>query len=1050
MTERRSKRPKITRGEDDYMPGNIIEIELSNFMTFSKLRSKPGSRLNLVIGPNGSGKSSLVCAIALGLGGDPQVLGRATSIGAYVKRGEEFGYIKISLRGYEKDERIIIKRKIDTHNKSEWLLNDKAVAKKEIIEVIQKFNIQVTNLTQFLPQDRVCEFARLTPIQLLDETEKAIGDPQLSVQHRALISRSQELKKIERAVQSNSESLSQLKAVNAELETDVQRVRQRDDLLKQAEKMREKLPWLMYDIKKNEYTDAQDQEKEAKKKFEEAAKVLHKLKKPLEKQKQEKAMIDATSKEILRLLDGNMKKRINILEDENRLTGNLRGKHKDIEELRRQEESHQRRLSEAKEDLASAELELANFTPVQHPKDKLDGFSAQMLELQETARELRTHRSNIEKQLAQCEQVKRQCVDRVKNMESTSNKLLEALRRNGADKIFEAFEWVREHRHQFKQEVYGPVLLEVNVSNRRHADYIEGHVANYIWKAFITQDPSDRDLLVENLRPFGLPIINYVRDEGSQKTPFQITEEMRMLGIYSRLDQIFEAPHAVKEVLINQFGLECSYIGSEESDRRADEVNKLGIMDLWTPQNHFRWSRSRYGGHVSATVESVDNSRLFQSCVDVGEIERLKSRIRELDENIYGLGENMKALQGEIRTVEDQEAHLHKQREKIVTDLQQKRKMYRELERRVDMRKSKLKSIVEEESWDIRMQKLFDQVEEMKVQRLQLATTMKELLIEAVAHRRNYAEYNMASIEIEAKIKGMEGNMKQQSKFAEEASLNLDYCKKEVSRIRLQLESAFEEANSVAKLTPERQQAFLEMPTTIEELEAAISDLISQANSILFLNQNILEEYERRQRKIEELTRNQEAATKDLQSCLDEIDSMKGQWLPSLRTLVTQINETFSHNFQEMAVAGEVTLDERGVDFDQYGILIKVKFREAGQLQVLSAFHQSGGERSVSTILYLVSLQDLTTCPFRVVDEINQGMDPINERKMFQQLVRAASKPNTPQCFLLTPKLLPSLEYSESCSILTVMNGPWIEQPSEVWSSGENWGSVLGLVAGNN
>ena len=61
------------RGEDDYLPGNITEIELHNFMTFSYLKCKPGSRLNLVIGPNGSGKSSIVCAIALGLGGDPQV-----------------------------------------------------------------------------------------------------------------------------------------------------------------------------------------------------------------------------------------------------------------------------------------------------------------------------------------------------------------------------------------------------------------------------------------------------------------------------------------------------------------------------------------------------------------------------------------------------------------------------------------------------------------------------------------------------------------------------------------------------------------------------------------------------------------------------------------------------------------------------------------------------------------------------------------------------------------------------------------------------------------
>lgn len=147
-----------------------------------------------------------------------------------------------------------------------------------------------------------------------------------------------------------------------------------------------------------------------------------------------------------------------------------------------------------------------------------------------------------------------------------------------------------------------------------------------------------------------------------------------------------------------------------------------------------------------------------------------------------------------------------------------------------------------------------------------------------------------------------------------------------------------------------------------------------------------------------------------------------------------------------MAVAGEVSLDEHDNDFDQFGILIKVKFREAGQLQVLSAHHQSGGERSVSTILYLVSLQDLTNCPFRVVDEINQGMDPTNERKMFQQLVRAASQPNTPQCFLLTPKLLPNLEYSEACSILNIMNGPWIEQPSKAWSSGECWGAVTGLL----
>jgi len=40
------------------------------------------------------------------------------------------------------------------------------------------------------------------------------------------------------------------------------------------------------------------------------------------------------------------------------------------------------------------------------------------------------------------------------------------------------------------------------------------------------------------------------------------------------------------------------------------------------------------------------------------------------------------------------------------------------------------------------------------------------------------------------------------------------------------------------------------MPTTIEELKEAIQDTISQANLILFVNPNIVEEYEDRQREV--------------------------------------------------------------------------------------------------------------------------------------------------------------------------------------------------------
>lgn len=59
-------------------------------------------------------------------------------------------------------------------------------------------------------------------------------------------------------------------------------------------------------------------------------------------------------------------------------------------------------------------------------------------------------------------------------------------------------------------------------------------------------------------------------------------------------------------------------------------------------------------------------------------------------------------------------------------------------------------------------------------------------------------------------------------------------------------------------------------------------------------------------------------------------------------------------------------------DYKKFGIQIQVKFRANEQLKALTSYFQSGGERSVSTMLYLISLQELTKCPFRLVDEINQ------------------------------------------------------------------------------
>eukprot|EP01018_Ginkgo_biloba_P038498 Gb_33241 [translate_table: standard] len=1041
-----TKRQRVfKRGEDDYLPGNIVEIEIHNFMTYSHLKSKPGSRLNLVIGPNGTGKSSLVCAIAIGLAGEPQLLGRASSIGDYVKRGEESGWIKISLRGNTAGEIITITRKMDKQNRSDWQINGRTVPKRDVLDIVHKFNIQVGNLTQFLPQDRVCEFAKLSPVQLLEETEKAVGDQELSGQHLALIEKSRDLKKLEITVKQNEDTLNQLKALNAEQEKDVERVRQREQLLQKVDSMKTKLPWLKYDMRKMQYLEAKEKEKEAKRKRDELARLIAQQKAPIEEKKQIKLKLEAACKKLNSNICQNDKKRREIVENENQLSVQVRAKASEIEEVSKREDSRQERIARAKEDLAAAEADLAKLPIYEPPKEEIEALGAHIRELEISASEKRSQKKEKGYFVDQERSTLNRCINRLKDIENTNVRLMQALKDSGVRQIFEAVEWVKNHCNDFKKKVYGPVLLEVSVSDKRHTTYLEGHVPGYIWKSFITQDSDDRDLLVRNLKPFDIPVLNYTGNREMRKAPMEVSDEMRKLGISSRLDQIFEAPSAVKEVLISQAILDHSFIGSEETNRRADEANRLGVMDLWTPENHYRWSVSRYGGHVSASVNAVHPSRLFASNVDMKEVEELNRRKRETEENIAKLDEDIKTVSSEQRHLEDEAAKLHRKREEIVNTMKLERRKQQEMANRIDQRRRKLESMEKEEDLETTIAKLTDVIGKLNVQRFKKALEMKDLLIEVVSFKRRFAEQQLTTVELDMKIRDMERELREPEKQGIQVQQEYDHCKDVLEHCKRQLQMAKDAAESVVKLSPELQHAFREMPDTVEELEAAMQDYTAQANAVLFLNPNVLEEYERRCQQISNLALKVGEDREALNRTLAEINSIKEMWLPTLRNLVTRINETFSHNFQQMAVAGEVTLDEHDMDFDKYGIHIKVKFRQTGQLQVLSAHHQSGGERSVSTILYLVSLQDLTHCPFRVVDEINQGMDPINERKMFQQLVRAASQPNTPQCFLLTPKLLPDLDYTEACSILNIMNGPWIEKPSKVWSNGASWGTVTDI-----
>ena len=251
------------------------------------------------------------------------------------------------------------------------------------------------------------------------------------------------------------------------------------------------------------------------------------------------------------------------------------------------------------------------------------------------------------------------------------------------------------------------------------------------------------------------------------------------------------------------------------------------------------------------------------------------------------------------------------------------------------------------------------------------------------------------------------------------------------------LEGLKQEASKIARKAKKDVQLELVLKSvsnyTLDQLEADIDSEKARLELTQGGNIHVIREFEEREKQIEMLQNKLTAFHENLGKFQEAIAEVRGTWEPRLDALVQKISDAFSDSFARIGCAGQVTLDkaedEDGPDFEQWSIQIHVKFRQNEHLSQLNAHRQSGGERAVSTIFYLMALQSLSASPFRVVDEINQGMDPRNERMVHERMVdiACASSENGGdgggQYFLITPKLLNGLAYKPGMRVLCIVSG---------------------------
>ena len=204
-------------------------------------------------------------------------------------------------------------------------------------------------------------------------------------------------------------------------------------------------------------------------------------------------------------------------------------------------------------------------------------------------------------------------------------------------------------------------------------------------------------------------------------------------------------------------------------------------------------------------------------------------------------------------------------------------------------------------------------------------------------------------------------------RIANEAMQAFDRLKNETRELKETAEAAA--PSDDAELTKKLD----ELPDTVAEVEAVLEGERKEARAIhedAGLAPKIAE-LTRRKATLEQKVGGMDAET---EQHARDIDRLKAPWERTLRDALAELRDKFSDYMGALGARGTVQLVEAPT-FAKWGLAIMVAFRDASDLQQLAAHVQSGGERSVSTIMFLMALQAHLPSPFRVVDEINQGAE---------------------------------------------------------------------------
>jgi len=210
-----------------------------------------------------------------------------------------------------------------------------------------------------------------------------------------------------------------------------------------------------------------------------------------------------------------------------------------------------------------------------------------------------------------------------------------------------------------------------------------------------------------------------------------------------------------------------------------------------------------------------------------------------------------------------------------------------------------------------------------------------------------------------------------------------------------------EEEIEPLRANAEQMGSRFENPRKLSDIVMDIGATEEQLRPLAHLSEDVEKMYSSYATMYEDLRGKAEQLTRNRQEVIVEVEKRLERWREVVSTFLHSLEGRYNEILQEVGAAGELKLSV-GKNVEQAGLDILVGFKGAPPMR-LDSLTQSGGERSIALMAFLLALQQHIASPFRAIDEFDVHLDPKNREVISRLIVASARELGDSQYVAITP-----------------------------------------------